>query len=92
MGSGLGRWRSWRRAAGERLAQVWRALARSTWRARRLPGLHQLAQVAVHHPQLGEVLHVVGLELEGGFQERDGFLVAAGLQIGGDRFAGGALV
>ncbi len=56
------------------------------------PGLHQLAQVAFHHPQLGEALHVVGLELQGGFQEGDGFLVAAGLQMLGDRFAGGTLV
>ena len=37
------------------------------------PGLRQLAQVAFHHPQLGEALHVVGLELQGGFQEGDGF-------------------
>jgi len=34
-------------------------------------GLHQLALVAFHHPQLGEALQVVGLELAGGFQERD---------------------
>jgi antitoxin YefM len=45
-----------------------------------------------HHPQLGQAPHVIVLELEGDFEQGDGFYIAAGLQVLGDGFPGGPLV
>ena len=57
-----------------------------------LAGFLQPAEVAVDDAQVGEAMEVVGLQPQGGFQQGDGFLVAAGLQVLGDGFTGGALI
>jgi hypothetical protein len=54
-----------------------------------LAGFTELHPVAVDHAQVVEALHVLGFQLQPFAQQGDRLVVTAGLQMGGDRFAGG---
>jgi hypothetical protein len=59
--------------------------------AQQLTGFFELHSVAADHAEVVEALHVVGVQLQPRAQQRDRFVVAAGLQMGRDRGAGGHL-
>ena len=56
-----------------------------------LPRFFELIAVAADHAQVVEALHVLRLQLQPGVQQRDRFVVAAGLQMGAEGGAGGDL-